>query len=428
VWVDLSASSAEVGEERFLLVIARDITDRRRLEEQYLHAQKMEAFGQLAGGVAHDFNNLLTVINGYGEIVRDALPEGDPNRDFVVEITRAGERAAALTRQLLAFSRKQVIATTVLDLNAVVADAEKYLTRLIGEDIDLVCRLQPDLGRVETDAGQIDQVLMNLVINARDAMPTGGKLTVETRNVELDENYAAWHAEARPGRHVLLTVSDSGCGMTDEVKARIFEPFFTTKEKGRGTGLGLAMVFGFVKQSGGNVEVYSEPGVGTSFKIYLPRVEAALADRKADTGLIRARRGTETILLAEDEASVRALTRIVLQGNGYEVLESSDAYEAVRIATEARRPIHLFLTDVVMPGMGGRQLAERLQPLHPEMKVLYLSGYPDDAVVRHGILHESVNFLQKPFSTAALAEKVRQVLDTPVLAGGGPGAVVASTP
>jgi two-component system cell cycle sensor histidine kinase/response regulator CckA len=407
----------DAGRLTHFVGVQTDVTARRGLEEQFRQAQKMEAFGQLAGGVAHDFNNLLTIINGYSELLLHRLPPTDPSRELAAEIYKAGERSAALTRQLLAFSRRQVLAPRVLDLNAVVGDTDRMLRRLLGEDLRLATALAPDLWAVRADAGQVEQVLMNLAVNARDAMPTGGRLTIETRNVELDAGYARARPGARPGPHVLLSVTDTGSGMTPAVKARVFEPFFTTKEPGKGTGLGLATVYGIVQQSGGHVAVYSEVGVGTSVKVYLPRVESAAGGSKVLPGLLVPPRGTETVLLVEDEAGVRALTRHVLAGCGYAVLEAADGAEAVRLAAGHGGPIHLLVTDVVMPGTGGRAVAEQVAASHPRVRVLYMSGYTDDAVVRHGVLQEGVNFLQKPFSPAALAFKVREVLDAPSIPG-----------
>lgn len=388
-----------------------DVSHQKKLEEQFRQAQKMEAIGQLAGGVAHDFNNLLTIITGYSELLLKSTPREDPKRRFLEEIRKAAERSASLTRQLLAFSRNQVLAPKVLDLNDLVRDVEKMLRRIIGEDIEMSIALQPQLGAVKADPGQLEQVLLNLSVNARDAMPQGGKLTIETDNVDLGDEYVRSHAEVRPGRYVMLAVTDTGVGMPEEVKSRLFEPFFTTKERGKGTGLGLAVVHGIVKQSDGSIEVSSAPGEGTSFKIYLPRVEQAALTDKTQQGPGFAPQGSETLLLVEDEDAVRTLTRLTLQQSGYSVLEASNGEEAIRVATNHQAKIHLLVTDVVMPGLGGRVLAERLLSLRPEMKVLYLSGYTDDAVVRHGILHEKVNFLQKPFSPNALAHLVREVLD-----------------
>src|SRR5262245_9567917 len=393
-----------------------DITEHKRLEGQYRQAQKMEAVGRLAGGIAHDFNNLLTVIAGYGDVLLELLPKGHSARDLLAEVTRAGERAAALTRQLLAFSRQQILAPRVLDLNAVVLDMGRLLRRLIGEDVDLATVAAPWLWPVKADAGQLEQVLANLAVNARDAMPTGGKLTIETRNVELDDAYVRLHTDARPGPHVLLSVSDTGVGMDEATRAHIFEPFFTTKGE-HGTGLGLAMVYGIVRQSGGHVEVYSEAGHGTTFKVYLPRCEETEAPAPVSRRPGTMPSGTATVLLVEDEDAVPSLTRHVLAACGYTVLEARDGAEAMLTAERHGGRIDLLLTDVVMPRMGGREVAERLQGLYPGMRVLFMSGYTDDAVVRHGILEKQVPFLQKPFTPAALAQKVREVLDAGGVSG-----------
>ncbi len=400
---------------------SQDITDRKRaeqemraLEEQFRQSQKMEAIGRLAGSIAHDFNNLLTVIKGYGQLSLMEFEEGDPLKGNIDEIQKATDRAVALTRQLLAFSRRQVMEMKVLDLNTVLRDLDKMLGRVIGEDIELVTLLADDLAGVKTDPGQIEQVVLNLAVNARDAMPSVGKLTIETANIELDEEYARTHVAVTPGRYVMLSVSDTGVGMTSEVKERIFEPFFTTKEKGKGTGLGLSTVYGIVKQSGGNIWVYSEPGKGTTFKIYLPRVNASLEEIKEKV-LKEDPRGDETILVVEDDEAVRKLAAQILMERGYTVLEAPQGLDAFLISAEYDGPIHLLLTDVVMPKMSGRELAETLISLRPGIKVLYMSGYTDNAIVRHGVLIEGTNYIQKPFALESLARKVREVLDNVVV-------------
>ena len=414
-----TALSDERGAVKYVIGTGIDVTEKRGLEARYLQAQKMEAVGRLAAGVAHDFNNLLTIINGYSEVLLDRWRGDGAVVPMVEEILKAGERAAGLTRQLLAFSRQQVVAPRVLDLNAVVSGVEKMLVRVIGEDVTLTFTPNPALGHVKADPGQVEQVLLNLAVNARDAMPTGGRLTIATADVELNEGYARLHPEVRSGRYVLVAVTDTGCGMAEETQARIFEPFFTTKELGKGTGLGLATVYGIVQQAGGHVAVSSKPGHGSTFKVYLPRVEAALS-AGAETGLPRRASGTETVLLVEDEDAVRTLARRVLEARGYAVLEARDGAEALRLSGANSGEIQLLLTDVVMPGMSGRELADRLTALRPRLKVLYLSGYADDAVVRHGVLEAEVEFVQKPFTVDGLAHKIREVLDRE--AGGGRGA------
>jgi PAS domain S-box-containing protein len=397
-----------------LLGIVRDVTDRVRLEDQLRQAQKMEAVGRLAGGVAHDFNNLLTAISGYSELLLSDLAPGDPRRADVEEIKKATERAASLTRQLLAFSRRQVLQPRVLDLNVVVAGAEKLLRRLIGEDIRLVTRFEPALGAVRADAGQIEQVVMNLAVNARDAMPGGGTLTVETRNADITvARRTEEQAPMPPGRYVELRVSDTGVGIGAEVKRHIFEPFFTTREKGTGTGLGLATVYGIVKQSGGFIWVDSEPGRGATFTIHLPQVAQGVETAEPGRPVRTSIAGTETVLLVEDEAAVRTVARESLRIYGYRVLEAPDGEVALRVAADAGAGIDLLLTDVIMPGLSGPALADRLRAERPGIRVLYMSGYTDDALGPHGVLEPGLNYLQKPFTPDVLAQKVRQVLDLP---------------
>ncbi len=394
------------------LTALRDVSQRRLLEDQLRQAQKMEAVGRLAGGVAHDFNNLLTVITSYSQLVMEDMGAADPRRADLGEVQKAANGAATLTRQLLAFSRQQVLEPRVIALDEVVAGAGKMLKRLIGEDISLVTVLAPDLWAVKADPGQIEQVVMNLAVNARDAMPDGGKLTIETANKELGQAYAEEHRLVPPGSYVLLSVSDTGTGMDEATKARLFEPFFTTKEKGKGTGLGLATVYGIVKQSGGFVWVYSELGQGTTFKVYLPRVDEVASTPSAPASP-QSLHGTETILLAEDAAPVRSVAKEVLRRHGYRVLTAADGRTALELADTHPGPIDLLITDVIMPELSGRQVADRLMERLPKLKVLFVSGYTDDAIVRHGILEPGIAFLQKPFSPESLARKVREVLDAP---------------
>jgi PAS domain S-box-containing protein len=414
--VDVLRSSAAIfdpqGELAGSMAIFVDLTERKQLEEQLRQAAKMEGIGRLAGGIAHDFNNLLTVIGGRSYMLLSQLPAGHAMRRDLILIQQTGDRAAALTRQLLAFSRKQTLAPAVIDLNEIVSGMRTLLERVLGEDVDLSMDLDPSLGHVTADPGQIEQVILNMAVNARDAMPEGGPLTLETRHVEVVPTYARQKVELAPGPYEVLSISDGGVGMDAATVARIFEPFFTTKPVGKGTGLGLATAYGIVKQSGGHITVYSEPGSGSTFRIYLPRTEASelapLAVAEA-----AARRGIEVVLLAEDDTDLRALTREILATAGYTVLESQDVEDALRIAERQDGTIHLLLTDVVMPHMSGRNLVDAVKRFRPDVKVLYMSGYTDNAIVHHGVLDPGTALLQKPFSPAALARKVREVLDRP---------------
>ena len=400
------------GPDQVLEIIAQDVTERRVLEDQFRQAQKMEAVGRLAGGVAHDFNNLLMVVSGYTEVLRERTDRSNPLYPKIEAIQQAADRATTLTRQLLAFSRKQLLELKVVDVNAIVGDIERLLRPLIGENIELITRLAPDLGRTRADAGQIEQVIMNLVVNSKDAMPDGGKITLQTANASLDEDLRREHSYIQPGPYVMLSVSDNGHGMDKETQARIFEPFFTTKGKSKGTGLGLSTVYGIIKQSGGYVFVQSETGRGTTFRIYLPRVE----DAAEPLGQVRAAQaasgGSETVLLVEDEESVRQLVRETLEAKGYKVLEADHGAAALRIVSAHQGAIDMLITDVVMPGMSGRELARQLSTSHPQTKVLYLSGYTEDAIVHQGVLDPGTAFLQKPFTLQMLSRKVREVLSS----------------
>jgi PAS domain S-box-containing protein len=414
----------EAGTVASVVEVGRDITELKRMEERLLQSHKMEAVGRLAGGVAHDFNNLLTVITGFGELLLSRLEEGDPRRKEAEEILKAGSRAAALTRQLLAFSRRQVLQPEVVDLDRVVRELETMLRRLIGEDMELETSLDAGPGRVKVDPGQIEQVIVNLVVNARDAMPGGGKVSIRTGNVTTEGGVEWGEGTIPPGAYCFLEVRDTGCGMDPKMIANIFEPFFTTKEKGKGTGLGLATVYGIVKQSGGHILVASEPGKGAVFRIYLPRLGESAAEQakvpETVPGTVsatappgaRSTGGRETVLLVEDSEPVRELVRVILEQEGYEVLEASDGPDAIRVCSGRGGAIHLILTDVVMPGMSGGELCARLAPSFPGAKVLYMSGYTDDAVVHRGIREPWTAYIQKPFTPEALAMKVREVLET----------------
>jgi two-component system cell cycle sensor histidine kinase/response regulator CckA len=404
-----SASVSTDEPEEVLELIAEDITDRRQLEEQLRQAQKMDAVGRLAGGVAHDFNNLLMVINGYTEVLLEQMPKGSAMHHKVESIQQAADRAATLTRQLLAFSRKQLLELKVVDVNTVVGDMERLLRPLIGENIELITRLSPETGRTRADAGQLEQVIMNLVVNAKDAMPEGGKLTLQSSDVTVRQNFSE-HRFIQPGRYAVISVADTGHGMDKETQSRIFEPFFTTKEKGKGTGLGLSTVYGIVKQSSGYVFAQSEVGAGTTFYVYLPRVEESAEELSPAKTLQNEAGGCETVLLVEDEESVRELVHVTLVSRGYKVLQAENGEAGLRIAEACKEPIDILITDVVMPGMGGRELAKRLLALRTGISVLYLSGYTEDAVVTQGAIGPATAFLQKPFTLQNLVKKVREVL------------------
>jgi hypothetical protein len=408
--VEVSLSHIVTEEGPFAIAFVSDITQRKSLEVQLLHAQKLEAVGRLAGGVAHDFNNMLTIVSGYNRMLLNHLSPQDSLRGFAEEIGKATERAVALTSQLLAFSRRQLIQPRVFEVNKMLANAEKMLHRLLSEDIDLVLHLNSHAGNIKADPGQVEQAIFNLAANARDAMPHGGRLTIETAAAHLDDTYSKTHVGVKPGEYVMIAVSDTGQGMDAETKSHIFEPFFTTKERGKGTGLGLATAYGTVKQSGGDIWVYSEMGCGTTFKIYFPRIAGPAAEAIRDAPSA-GNRGTETILLVEDEPGVRELVAEMLKQQGYTVLEAAGALEAIQISERHPVPIDMLVTDVVMPQMSGRQLAERLLPVRREMKVLFLSGYTENTVVHHGVLKPGVDLLGKPFTHEALARKVREVLD-----------------
>jgi nitrogen-specific signal transduction histidine kinase/CheY-like chemotaxis protein len=394
------------------VTVSIDLTERRNLEEQFRQSQKMDAVGRLAGGIAHDFNNLLTVIRLNTEIIMDGFDPTDPRSEDVKQIRTAAERASGLTRQLLAFSRKQILQPRVLDMNSVVGNVEPMLRRLIGEDISITTTSSAR-GYIVADPGQLEQVLMNLVVNARDAMPQGGQITIETKSVELDEHYTSEHAPVTAGRYVMLAVGDNGIGMSRDTREHAFDPFFTTKEAGKGTGLGLATVYGIVKQSGGYVWIYSEPDHGTTLKLYFPEVSssAAFATVEPRVASTETRRGSETILLVEDEEAVRSLTSRILKKQGYRVMAAQHGREAMEIAAKEEGRIDLVLTDVVMPGMNGRGLVERLTGIRPRIKSLYMSGYTDDDIIRRGFIEPSKSFLQKPFTSDALLQTVRKVLD-----------------
>src|SRR5208337_2507309 len=405
--------------KRVRLVVAQDISERRHLEQQLRQSQKMEAIGRLAGGVAHDFNNLLMVIKGHTELLLNVLPPSDHIARKIEQIDRSADRATALTRQLLAFSRMQVLQPQVINLNSIVAEMGKLLPRLIGEDVELVVRAEQQLGAIRADASQMEQIIMNLAVNARDAMPGGGKLVIETKNADLDQTYTASHPLMKPGAYIRITVSDTGCGMDAETQSHIFEPFFTTKEKGKGTGLGLATVYGIVKQSGGFIWVYSELGKGTCFKIYLPRVDQAEEQVGVPKPTAEIPSGTETVLLTEDEADVREIARQFLESGGYKAIEAKNGREAIELARQNAGKIELLVTDMVMPGMTGQELAVNLQHEQPNVRVIFMSGYSEHAATEMADADPGVRLLTKPFSRSALLRAAREMLGARLESGGG---------
>ncbi|MDB5391129.1 MAG: Blue-light-activated protein [Planctomycetaceae bacterium] len=409
--LELAVTEFRFNSARYFTGILRDVTERKKLEQQLRQSQKMEAIGQLAGGIAHDFNNLLTVIIGFSEMVLGALSEEDANRGLMAEVVKAGNRAASLTRQLLAFSRKQLLVPMILDLNAVVDNCHRLLRRLIGENIVLTVTCDPAIRRIKADPGQLEQVIINLAVNARDAMPEGGDIRIETFDIELNTDQCQQYPGIRPGSYVVLRMTDNGCGMTAEVKSHLFEPFFTTKDVGKGTGLGLAMIYGIVKQSDGYIAVESTDGIGTTVSVFLPATRNLSVDLSKTCDVTPPYRGNETVLLVEDENGVRRLARQILETQGYRVLDAGSGHEALQLIQTPGQSIQILITDVVMPGMNGRQLVEALLLRYPNLKILYISGHTDDAIVQHGIRDASHAFLQKPFSMMTLAKKVRDVLD-----------------
>ncbi len=411
IFLSTSIVKDKDGQPVVIVGVISDITLRKQLEEQLRHSQKMEAIGQLAGGIAHDFNNLLTVIEGYIDLLQNVMSGQGKERAFVTQIKKATDRAVSLTRQLLTFSRRQIVQPKVLDINQSIKDLSIMLQRLIGENIELITELDPHIGQIKADPHQIEQVIMNLIVNARDAMPDGGKLIIETKKVHLDSSYNRLHPDVKAGEYVQLAISDTGVGMSAEVRERIFEPFFTTKEKGKGTGLGLATVYGIVKQSNGHIYVYSEVGKGTTFKIYFPAVRGVKRSEKSEDPKRRIRGHGQKILVVEDEYLVRELILDTLKNLGYQVLEASNGDQALKLFHEYKDEIDLILTDLIMPGMNGKKLIDLISRETPNIQVLYMSGYDDNAISRHGLLNEGINYLQKPFSPKKLAEKLQEIFE-----------------